>query len=649
VKRSLVLGTAVLCGWIGGVTGVATVPTQAGLQTPAVGQAPAQGDPPPAQGQPPAQAGGQRGFSPGTESGFATFQTRCSACHGNPAVERAPSPAAIREMSPEKIYDALVSGAMQAQSQGLSEPQKRAVAEFMSGRPLGSAMQGDAQTMPNRCASNPILSDPARGAAWNGWGVDLANTRFQPAQAAGLAAADVPRLKLKWAFGYPTGVSANGQPTIASGRVFVGSDNGFVYSLDARTGCVYWSFQNGSIVRNALTIGRVHGQGSARYAVYFGDGRANVFALDAQNGRLLWKTKADPHFIARITAGTKLYDGKLFVPVSSSEEFSSGNPDYSCCTSRGSVVALDANTGKQVWKAWVVAEEPQPYKTQANGVVLYKPAGGAVWNSPTIDPIRRAVYFGTGDATTAPSPRTTDAIMAVDINTGRLLWSYQATENDVFMGGCNGAVKSEACPNPMGPDMDIGNSPILKTLPNGKRVLLAGTKSADIVALDPDNNGALLYRVNAAGGPTGGGRGGRGSIVWGGAADDQHTYYGLGGAGLAAVRHATGERAWLFAPPPPPGGGRGSSLGAAPTVIPGVVFEGASDGKLYAVSAADGTLVWEFNTAQDFDTVNRIAAHGGAISTSGAVVAGGMVFVGSGYAVGTGATAGNVLLAFGVD
>lgn len=641
MKRTLSVVAAIACCWASAFTGSGAATSQAAGQAPAPGQTV-----PPA---PPPAGGGQRGGVPGTESGFATFQTRCSVCHGNPAVDRAPSPAAIREMSPEKIYDALVSGPMQAQAKELTDQQKRIVAEFMSGRPLGSANLGDAANMPNKCAANPPLTDPTRGPAWNGWGVDLSNSRFQSASAAGLTAAEVPRLKLKWAFGYPTGVSSNGQPTIASGRVFVGSDNGFVYSLDAATGCVYWSFENGSVVRNALTIGPVTGQGAARYAVYFGDGKANVFALDAQTGKLLWKMKADPHFIARITAGAKLFNGRLFVPVSSSEEFSSGNPDYPCCTSRGSVVALDANTGRQIWKAWVVPEEPTAYKTQANGVTLYKPAGGAVWNSPTIDPVRQAVYFGTGDATTAPSPKTTDAIMAVDLNTGRLLWSYQATENDVFMGGCNGGLKSEACPNPMGPDMDIGNSPILKTLPGGKRVLIAGTKSGDIFALDPDNQGKLLYRINAIGGPIGGGRGARASIVWGGAADDQRAYYGLGGAGLAAVRLATGDREWIFTPPAPAGGGRGAQLGAAPTAIPGVVFEGASDGKLYAVAAADGTLLWDFDTSQQFDTVNRIPAHGGAISTSGAVVAGRMLFVGSGYAVGSGASAGNVLLAFGVD
>ena len=588
---------------------------------------------------------GQRGI-PGTESGLATFQTRCSVCHNNP-VPGAPAASAIREMTPERIYDSLATGSMQKYVEGLSDIQKRRVAEFMSGRPVGSAKVGDAKNMPNQCRNNAALPNPANGAAWNGWGVDIANTRFQQAQAAGLTAAQVPRLKLKWAFGYPAGESANGQPTVAGGRVFAGGDNGFVYSLDAATGCVYWSFENGSIVRNALTIGPITGQGSARYAAYFGDGHANVFALDAQNGRLLWKTKVDPHFVARITAGVKLYNGKLFVPVSSSEEFSSGHRDYPCCTSRGSVVALDANTGKQIWKTWVVPDEPKPYKTQSNGVILYRPAGGAVWNSPTIDPVRNAVYFGTGDATTAPSPRTTDGVMAVNINTGELLWSYQAHENDVFMGGCTLPTRGDACPSPNGPDLDIGNSPILKTLPNGKRVLITGTKTGEVFGLDPDNNGALVFRVSATGAPATGARG-AGSIVWGGAVDDRHVYYGVSGIGLTALRPASGERVWVFTPPAP-AGGRGGLLGAAPTAIPGVVFEGASNGMLYAVSAADGKQLWEFNTAQEFETVNKVPAHGGAITSTGAVIAGGMVFVGSGYAISNGASGGNILLAFGID
>jgi polyvinyl alcohol dehydrogenase (cytochrome) len=633
-------------GWLGVMGYVVSYHSQAGGAVPvATGQA-----------APAAAQAGQRGNAlPGTESGLATFQTRCAVCHNNPTVDRAASANEIRQMTPERIFEALTTGSMRAQAEGLTDPQKRRVAEFMSGRPMGSSKVGSATTMPNQCRTNPQMGALTSGPSWNGWGVDNGNSRYQPAAAAGLTAAQVPQLKLKWAFGFPTGESSNAQPTVVAGRVFVGSDNGFIYSLDAATGCVYWSYEGGSIVRGALTVGPIAGQGTASYAVYYGDGHANVFAVDAQNGRLLWKTKVDSHFVARITAGTKLHNGKLFVPVSSSEEFSSGNASYPCCTSRGSVVALDANTGKMIWKAWVVPDQPKPYKIQSNGVVLYAPAGGSVWNTPTVDTVRNAVYFSTGDATTYPSPKTTDGVMAVDIDTGKLLWSYQADENDVFMGGCNGPTRSEACPNPMGPDLDIGNSPILKALPNGKRVVLVGTKRGHVIALDPDDNGALLYRVLATTGQQppanapGGRGGGGGTIVWGGAADDQNVYYGAGGAGLAALRLATGERVWGYTPEPPAGGGRGGSLGAAPTAIPGVVFQGASDGRLYAISAADGKKLWEFNTAQEFSTTNRIAAHGGAISMSGAVVSGGMVFIGSGYAISSGASGGNVLLAFSVQ
>jgi polyvinyl alcohol dehydrogenase (cytochrome) len=518
---------------------------------------------------------------------------------------------------------------------------------------MGSSKAGNAATMPNKCANNPAIANAAPGTGWNGWSPDTSNTRFQPAAAAGLTAAQVPRLKLKWAFGFPTGESSNAQPTIFANRVFVGSDNGYIYSLDAATGCVYWSFEGGGIVRGAISVGPVTGQGTARFAAYFGDGHANVFAVDAQNGRLLWKAKADSHWVARITSGPKLYNGKLFVPVSSSEEFRSGIATYPCCTSRGSVVAYDANNGKVLWKAWVT-DQPKAYKVQSNGVVLYGPAGGAVWNTPTVDPVRNALYFSTGDATAVPAPLTTDGVMAVDINTGKTLWAYQADANDIFMGGCGAPTSGEQCPNPNGPDLDIANSPILKSLPGGKRVLLVGTKRGHVIALDPDNNGAVLYRVLATTGappapaqPAGGvgGRGGGGgSIVWGGAADDQNVYYAAGrGAGLAAMKLATGEKVWSFT------GAAGDSLGAAPTLIPGVVFQGAGNGKLYAVSTVDGKQLWEFNTAQEFSTVNKVSAHGGQIASTGAVVSGGMLFIGSGYAISSTASGGNVLLAFSVE
>jgi polyvinyl alcohol dehydrogenase (cytochrome) len=560
-------------------------------------------------------------------------------------VERAPSPAAIREMSPEKIYEALTTGAMKGQGASLNEDQRRMLATFMSGRTLGSAAQGDAKSMPNQCAGNTPLADPSSGPAWNGWGVDPANTRFQNANAAGLTAAQVPHLKLKWAFGYPTGLSAFGQPSVVSGRVFVGTDIGYIYSLDARTGCVYWSYQTKGSVRNAISVGPVSGRGATKYAVWFGDAHANVYGVDAQTGTELWVTKVDDHFVARVTAAPAFYNGRLYVPVSSSEEFTAATLDYPCCTSRGSVVALDASTGKQIWKTYVVPE-PKPTKKNSKGIQNYAPAGGSVWNTPTVDVKRHAVYFGTGDAETEPAPKTTDAIMALDMDTGKMLWVYQAQANDAFLGGCNGAGKTDNCPSENGPDLDIGNSPILRELPGGKRILIGATKDGNVIALDPDKNGAVVWKVNVAPKPVDNSFFGRlGGIVWGGAADERAGYYGLSSGAMVAVQLTTGEKLWFTRLAKE---GVRVSNAAAASAIPGVAFVGGTDGKLHALLTSDGHVIWEYDTARPFETVNKVPAHGGAMGAPGPTIAGGMLFAGSGYAV-TGSNSGNVLLAFSAE
>jgi polyvinyl alcohol dehydrogenase (cytochrome) len=261
----------------------------------------------------------------------------------------------------------------------------------------------------------------------------------------------------------------------------------------------------------------------------------------------------------------------------------------------------------------------------------------SVWNAPTVDAKRHAIYFGTGEAATGPAPITSDAVVAVDINTGKLLWSHQVQDNDVFLVGCGGANKPENCPKEDGPDYDIGNSPILKTLENGKRILVAGMKNGVVFAVDPDRKGAPVWKVNVSPNPASG-------IIWGGAADDKTVYYGLTGGGVAAVQLATGEKTW-FNPLPPPGRGR-SANSAAVTAIPGAALSGSRNGTLYALASADGHVLWQFNTAQEFKTINQVAAQGGSIASAGPVVAGGMLFVGSGYNFAGGDMTGNVLLAF---
>jgi polyvinyl alcohol dehydrogenase (cytochrome) len=565
---------------------------------------------------------------------------RCANCHRNadadrpPDVESAPEPATLRRMAPETILQAITTGAMRVHAEGIPDEVKRAMAEYLSGRKLGPVGAGDARNMPNRCSTRAPLTDVFGSNAWNGWGPDATNRRFQ--RASGLSVEDLPRLTLKWAFGFPGVSSVYGQPTISGGRVFVGVDTGYVYALDAATGCVHWSFLAETGVRNAVNVAPVSGAGG-RHAAYFGDIRANVYAVDADTGELIWKVSADPHPLAVVTGSPTLHEGRLYVPVSSREEAAGGSLFYPCCTFRGSIVALDAATGRQIWKTYAIPDLPKPSRRNSRGTQLWTGAGAAIWHAPTIDPRNRAVYVATGDAYTEPAHRNTDAVMAMNMDTGAVLWSVQDFENDAWLVGC-AQEPTENCPKSLGPDYDFGASPILQTLPDGRRVLLAGQKSGQVFAHDPDRGGALLWKAALVE------KIGESEILFGGAADDRVAYFGLDNGTVAALDPTTGERAW-FLPPRPPGPRRG--ITAALTAVPGAVIAGSQDGTVRAYAAEDGRLVWSFDTLREFTTVNQVAARGGSMGAPGPTVANGMLFVGSGY-VGLGnGTPGNVLLAFG--
>ncbi len=579
--------------------------------------------------------------------GLALFEQHCATCHVHGGASHAPDLAALQRLPSGKILYALTTGSMSGVAQGLSGDDKRAIAEAI-GAQAGAAISGDAGSMSHRCASNQALADPSAGARWNGWGVDTANTRFQNAKAAGLSAAQTPKLKLKWAFGIPNGI-AFGQPTVVSGRLFVGSNNGYVYALNAATGCVYWSFRAGPGVHTAISIGRRKGT----FAVYFGDMRANVYALDAQSGRLVWKARVDDHPLAHITGAPQLYQGALYVPVSSSEEGHSSDMHYACCTFRGSVVRLDAATGRQVWKTYTIEKPPSPTRTNALGTQQWGPAGAGVWNAPTIDPKRGALYVGTGDGYTSPAAGRSDSILALDLKTGRVLWSVQDTAGDAWILGCKSGA-SDNCPKPLGPDYDFGSSPILRTLPNGRQIIVAAQKSGAVIAHDLDHKGAVLWTANLADRPPPGE--GEGIIVFGGAADARSAYFPLTTGGAAAVQLSTGKRQWLtwFEAPGPSASGQPRPFGqtAAGSAIPGVFFTGGWDGILRALSTVNGGVIWQYDTVRPFDTVNGVAAKGGSMGGPGPVIVGGMVYVGSGYLANPGPGAaypGNVLLAFGVD
>lgn len=575
-----------------------------------------------------------------TGAGTQAFEQYCATCHGNPSsAVGAPEELKVRRMTGDEIYAALSKGP-HISLQGITDDEKREIALTMGGRKPGVAQIADAKLMPNHCSSNPPLGDLSAKPSWNGWGNDpTTNARFQPAKAAGLTANQVPQLKLKWAFGFPGVDQTNGQPTVAGGRVFIGVDTGAIYSLDAATGCVYWSFQADASVRTAISIGPVKGHGAAKEGISFGDVRANVYMLDAATGKLLWKVKVEDHTVARITGAPTLYEGRLYVPVSSSEERSGGlSTVYPCCTFRGSVVALDTSTGRQIWKTYTVPEAPKSIGKTSRGVTIWAPNGGAVWNSPTVDVKRHALYIGTGDAYNRPAAATTDAIMALDMATGKILWAHQDTEGDAWLVGCGSPNSSENCPKDLGPDYDFGASPILQTLPDGHRILVAGQKSGMVWGHDPDQEGTVVWKTQLV--P----KLALGMITFGGAADEQSAYFGLRTGAVAAVQLVTGEKRWSTSIEAPSGSGpRGET--AALTAIPGVIFSGSWEGVVRAFSSDDGHLLWEYNTMREFQTVNGVKAKGGSMAAPGPTVVDGMVFVGSGYTFTTGIP-GNVLLAF---
>jgi polyvinyl alcohol dehydrogenase (cytochrome) len=540
-----------------------------------------------------------------------------------------------------------------------------------------------AQAPAGTCTSTQAPLDLSRGAAWNGWSPGLANTRFQTAQNGGLAADQVPKLKLKWAFGFPNIGSAWGAPTVAGGRLFVGSQSGHVYSLDATSGCIVWTLQVKGAVRSGITIAPRTGAGATSYAAYFGDSTATAHAVDAATGQVIWSRKVEEHALAQVTGTPVLYQGRLYVPVASREEGVGRNAKYECCTFRGSVVALNAQDGTLAWKSYTIDQEARPIGKNAAGVTRFGPSGAGVWSAPTIDAKRRLLYVATGNMYTEPQQPTSDAVLAFDLATGNRAWAAQTTAKDVFVVGCGapltqgagaaptppGAPPAQAgaalpqqpaapatgvnCPDPreLGPDFDFGGSPMLATLANGRELLVIGQKSGVGWAFDPDKKGAVVWQYTAGKGSALGG------MEWGSAVDGERAYFPVSDillpepGGLHAVRLDNGQRAWYAAPPAPKcGTGRGcnGALSAAITVTPGVVFAGSNDGAVRAYSTKDGSVVWEFDTNRDFQTVNGVTAKGGSINGPGPIVAGGMVYLNSGYGM-FGGRPGNVLLAFGVD
>jgi len=580
------------------------------------------------------------------QDGEDLYEARCAACHEPPVNEavRAPAHADLAELAPESIYQVLTQGVMRIQASGLSNSQLQSVAEYLTGRTMSDL--GLVMTT-NQCSDNPPMGNPLLSPAWSGWGRDHRNARA--ALDAGIDADNVSRLRLKWVFGLPGEDQPRAQPAIVSGRLYVGNKAGAIYSLDAKSGCSYWTYLPRSGVRSALSVGPISLPDGDGYAVYFQDLRGSVYAVNAQTGEEIWVTKVEDHPGVRGTGSVTLFEGNLYVPTAGVvEETNSAGSQYPCCTFRGSITKVNAGTGEIIWKTYTMPEA-QPRGLSSEGVQLYGPAGAGIWNAPTIDPDRGLLYTATGNAYGDPAPITSDAVIAMSLATGEIVWVNQTTPNDAFISGCprNSDDENPNCPVDVGPDVDFSASPILTSTSTGQELLVIPQKSGWVHALDPNNAGEIVWQYQAGKPSAAGG-------WWGMSVADGMAYVGVGGyanpdsGGVHGIDLDSGSGVWA-APPADllcePGRGCRATQSAAVTAIPGAVFSGSADGGMRVYRAEDGKVLWTFNSNPAFETINGVPAAGGSFDGPGPVVVDGMVYFMSGNCCIVGRP-GNALFAF---
>jgi polyvinyl alcohol dehydrogenase (cytochrome) len=584
--------------------------------------------------------------------GAAVYRSACSSCHEG-QVPKAPHKTFLQMLTGPTILASLEHGLMRAQGDALSPAQRRSVAEYLSATPLASA---PSVAHAPRCSGDAATFDRAQRPAHAGWG--YSNSRFVAAADAGLESADVERLELKWALEFPNASRARSQPHIAYGAVYVGSQDGTVYALDLETGCVRWTFKAGSEVRTAVVpyepapTPRAQGRGPR---VFFGDVLARMYSVDAFTGRLIWSVKVDEHPHATLTGTATIHEDVLYTPVSSLEVTTAADPKYECCTFRGAVVALDAWTGEQRWKAWTIDAAPRPVKTTPRGTRIFAPSGAPIWNSPTIDAARGLLYVGSGENYSSPADDRSDAVFAFSLADGKRVWSRQMTAGDAWNVACM-MTDNPNCPLENGPDVDFASGTILVQLGARKNALIAGQKNGVVYALDPMRQGELLWQQRV-------GRGGiQGGVHFGMAAEDTRIYAPISDMangrdgrpttepprpGLYALDASTGRLLWS-APAPNRCGSTefcDPGISAAVTAIPGVVFAGHMDGMFRAYDGGSGKVIFEFDSKKPVKTVSGSTARGGSFGGPGAAVRAGHVVVNSGYGLYF-HMPGNVLLAF---
>ncbi len=602
------------------------------------------------------------------------FDKHCASCHDNPAMH-APSREALSGFSKETVMVALEFGKMQPMAGHLSKQERGLIAIYLAG-----SAPADEWIAQHQCSSAPG-KDTTRYVT--NWGLGDANRRYVPAAHAGIDRQNVSQLELVWSLAFPKVTDMRSQPAIVGDTLYFGDKTGKLYAIDRRSGCIRAHAEVLSGIRSAITVATL---GSGKQLLVFADSMASIYALDPDTLAIVWQQAARIYETSVITGSISYHDDRLFVPVSSYEVAVSGSPSHVCCKSHGGVIALDARDGKPLWQ-WHGTGEATLQGRNAAGGELYGPSGVSVWSTPTIDAKRNRIYIGTGENLSLPTTDTSDAIVALDMDSGALVWRFQALAGDAWNAAClNGGAN---CPENPGGDFDFGASVVMATLPDGSELLLAGQKSGDVFALNPDpagSDGELIWQrqvSNAGIGPNLAQSTTNGGVHWGmalsgerllvAAADPERVRPGyIPKPGLHALDATTGEILWFQ------GVSRGCDipeenkpmiglqnmragktielseqyrcsfyygLSAALMATDELVFSAGLDGRIRAFDIVNGDLLWQAETARSFAADNGISGHGGAIDVSGQVIADGWLYVQSGYSM-FGQLPGNMLLAY---
>ncbi len=598
--------------------------------------------------------------------GAAVYARHCAACHDEPDTSRAPTLEAIQQLNAEALRLSLTQGVMQQQATDLSRRELAQVIDYLA---LKEA-ESDVWYADMMCSGSKLAVDLEQPVILPRVGVDYQSTRRMSSEQAGLSSADLADLELAWAIGLPDTNALNASPVIVGTTMFYNAgQTGRVLALDVTEPCVKWIYESGTQLRTSVTYGLLGGApGSGGIeSLLLADRQGKVHAIDAATGELIWIAEARHSPNTGISGSPILFEDRVLVSVSGSGVGRGANPEYECCVEHGAVVALDARTGSKLWTYHTMEDAAYTGKTSRTGVKLRGPSGAPIWSTLTVDAARGLVYATTGQNTSLPATNTSDAVLAIDIKTGELRWGFQALANDVWIIGCRTPweLSGPNCPSPEDSvlkDFDFGGAAILvegSGLSEGKGghdILLAGQKSGDVWALNPDNGQLLWNHRFGKGTPLGG-------VHWGMAVDGERVFapindpMAMPGAvaepGMNALAIATGEVLWRQPMTPDCSGERKArhercdrqyGLSAVPLVVDESVIAGAIDGRLYVFDASTGEITFQYDTLRSFATVNGFAGKGGSIDSHSVFAGAGMLFVGSGYGR-FGQPSGNVLLA----